>query len=52
MAQTTKNLIKESLEKIESLGISTPRFFEYNLVMENSKVKNLFFSKFDIHEIL
>lgn len=47
----TKQKIKESLNQIKELGVSTPRFFEYNLHITGDNI-GVTFSEFDINGIL
>jgi len=48
---TTKQKIKESLNQIKELGVSTPRFFEYNLHIVGDNI-GVIFNEFDINEIV
>jgi hypothetical protein len=52
MTQHTKDVIRESLEEIERLGISTPKFFEYTIVFEDSNISKLVLNEFNINTII
>ncbi len=47
----TKQKIRESLNQIKELGVSTPRFFEYNLRINGDNI-GVTFNEFDINGIL
>jgi len=52
MTQTTKSVIRQSLEEIQRLGISAPRFFEYSIVFEGADISRLVLREFNINSII
>ena len=52
MRADTRQRMEESLNKIKELGVSTPRFFEYNLSIDGANNINVSFTEFDINEII
>jgi len=53
MANSSKEAIKNDLEKIKGLGISAPVFFEYTLKIDNRRnITEVVFNKYDIYSII
>ncbi|OGF29183.1 hypothetical protein A2515_01540 [Candidatus Falkowbacteria bacterium RIFOXYD12_FULL_34_57] len=52
MTTNTKAKIRENLNTIERIGISTPRFFEYSINFNNDQITDLNFQEFNINDLI